>query len=238
MKKIAILSFALMLGASPLALAQTSSTGTEQNTTAPAPEMNKSADPNAPATQSTEQTPTAPSADQKATETAPSTDQKATETAPSTDQKATETAPSTEQKSTTDTTTTAPSTSQTTATANMPAGEEHLASEIIGATVYSPSGDNVGDINDLVVGADGKISMAVIGVGGFLGMGEKDVGIEMSRLRFEKAPAPSATDTSSTTTTTTATTPPAASEADNWRIVLDTTAEELKSMPDFDRSKY
>lgn len=242
MNKIAILTFALMLGASPLALAQTDTS--QSTTTAPATEMNKSADPNAPATQSTEQT--APSATQQSTEqTAPSTDQKATtETAPapSAEQKTTtETAPSTEQSTTQ--TETAPSTEQSTTTAQapMPAGKEHLGSEIIGATVYSPSGDNIGDVNDLVVSEDGKVSMVVIGVGGFLGMGEKNVGVEMSRLRFEMEPAaPATTDTSTTTTTTTTATPPAsdAAAADNWRIVLDTTADELKTMPDFDRSKY
>ncbi len=245
MKKIALLSFALALGVSPLALAQTSSTGTDQNATQQAPAMNQSTDQKAPApaTQSTEQTPTAPSTDQSKTTdtTAPSTDQsKSTETTPppSTDQSKTTdtTAPSTDQNATT----TAPSTSTATTEVPKAAGEEHLASDIIGSTVYSPSGDNIGDVNDMVVQSGGQVPIVVIGVGGFLGMGEKNVGIEMSRLRFEKAPVATttSTDTSSTSTSTATTPPPSTSSSSNWRIVLDATADELKAMPDFDGSKY
>src|SRR5262249_51161657 len=49
-----------------------------------------------------------------------------------------------------------------------------LASTLIGSTVYSPDNQKVGDINDVIVGLDGKVEGVVIGVGGFLGLGEKD----------------------------------------------------------------
>src|SRR6185503_14364924 len=42
---------------------------------------------------------------------------------------------------------------------------------------YNSADENLGDINDLVVGENGQIEAVVIGVGGFLGIGEKSVGI-------------------------------------------------------------
>ncbi|RUR34167.1 PRC-barrel domain-containing protein [Vreelandella nanhaiensis] len=44
--------------------------------------------------------------------------------------------------------------------------------------------DNIGTINDLIINEDGQIQAVVIGVGGFLGMGEKDVAIEWDSLEL------------------------------------------------------
>lgn len=44
--------------------------------------------------------------------------------------------------------------------------------------------DSIGKIDDLVIGADGRISHAVIGVGGFLGIGEKKVALEMREVKL------------------------------------------------------
>lgn len=44
--------------------------------------------------------------------------------------------------------------------------------------------DSIGEINDLVVGADGRITHAVLGVGGFLGIGEKNVALQLSQVRL------------------------------------------------------
>lgn len=62
-----------------------------------------------------------------------------------------------------------------------------LASTILDATIINVSGENVGDVNDLVVTSDGTVTGVVVGVGGFLGLGEKDVAIEMDRIdiRFD-----------------------------------------------------
>ena len=56
-----------------------------------------------------------------------------------------------------------------------------LASNLIGETVYNGTGENaenIGDVNDLVVGAKWHGRQLMIGVGGFLGIGEKDVAID------------------------------------------------------------
>lgn len=44
--------------------------------------------------------------------------------------------------------------------------------------------DSIGEVNDLMVGADGRISHAVLGVGGFLGIGEKDVALPLGQIRL------------------------------------------------------
>lgn len=50
-------------------------------------------------------------------------------------------------------------------------------SKLIGASVYGPDNASIGEINDLVIATDGKINAVVVGVGGFLGVGQKDVAL-------------------------------------------------------------
>lgn len=57
-----------------------------------------------------------------------------------------------------------------------------LAEDLLGATVFNGENENVGDINDLIIGLNGEVKGVIIGVGGFLGMGEKDVAVEMAAL--------------------------------------------------------
>ncbi|CAN5342048.1 hypothetical protein BH10PSE9_BH10PSE9_00270 [soil metagenome] len=62
-----------------------------------------------------------------------------------------------------------------------------LASKLIGQTVYSSDAadaQTVGAISDLIVGTDGEIKSAIIGVGGFLGMGQKDVAVDFSTIKW------------------------------------------------------
>ena len=65
----------------------------------------------------------------------------------------------------------------------------YLASNLMGHSVYASTAedaDRIGEIDDAIVGEDGSIKAVIIGVGGFLGMGEKDVAVDFSRLSFEK----------------------------------------------------
>lgn len=59
---------------------------------------------------------------------------------------------------------------------------DHLTSKIVGQYVYSKSGEKIGDVNDLVVDASGKVTGVVVGVGGFLGVGEKNVALPWSAM--------------------------------------------------------
>ena len=62
---------------------------------------------------------------------------------------------------------------------------EWLARVFIGQAVHNVAGETVGDINDLVFDRKGQISTAVIGVGGFLSMGEKSVGVPFGSLTYK-----------------------------------------------------
>lgn len=57
-----------------------------------------------------------------------------------------------------------------------------LASNLMGSSVYSTEDESIGDISDMIVNLDGTVEGVVIGVGGFLGIGEKRVAIEMGQL--------------------------------------------------------
>jgi sporulation protein YlmC with PRC-barrel domain len=64
---------------------------------------------------------------------------------------------------------------------------EWRTSKLIGLNVYN-NDDKIGDINELIVGKDGKIDAVVIGVGGFLGMGEHDVAVPFEKVKFLEEP--------------------------------------------------
>jgi sporulation protein YlmC with PRC-barrel domain len=94
--------------------------------------------------------------------------------------------------------------------------EGYLATKIIGETVYNGTGDdaqNIGDVNDIVIGKDGNVEAIVVGVGGFLGIGEKDVAVEYAQLNW------------------------AEKDGDRW-LVAPMTKEQLESQAAFDRSAY
>ncbi|WP_319529910.1 PRC-barrel domain-containing protein [uncultured Cohaesibacter sp.] len=65
-----------------------------------------------------------------------------------------------------------------------------LASGLLGEAVYSSAKEAggepelIGDINDIVMNGDGIAQAAVVGVGGFIGLGEKDVAVDFQRLQW------------------------------------------------------
>lgn len=70
------------------------------------------------------------------------------------------------------------------------ANSDALASRVINAKVYSgPNADaaEVGYVKDLVLGASGQISAVVLGIGGFLGAGEKNVAVAYSQIQWALA---------------------------------------------------
>ena len=62
---------------------------------------------------------------------------------------------------------------------------EWRARLFVGAAVQNSQGETVGDVNDLVFDRSGRISTVVLGVGGFLGMGEKNVAVPYGALSFK-----------------------------------------------------
>jgi len=83
------------------------------------------------------------------------------------------------------------------------------ASRYIGQTVYNRQEEAVGDINDLIFTKDGGVDAAVIGVGGFLGIGEKQVAMAFDAIEVQTV------------------------EGDEYRLIVDGTKEQLEAAPEF-----
>jgi sporulation protein YlmC with PRC-barrel domain len=79
------------------------------------------------------------------------------------------------------------------------AGEMWRSSKLIGLSIYNDQNEKLGDISEILLDKSGKADFVVIGVGGFLGIGQQDIMVEMSKLKFVDEPV----RTSSTTTSTT-----------------------------------
>ncbi len=60
--------------------------------------------------------------------------------------------------------------------------EEMLASTLLGTSVYNGENQSLGEINDILFDADGQLRTVVIGVGGFLGIAERDVAVPWKAL--------------------------------------------------------
>lgn len=84
-----------------------------------------------------------------------------------------------------------------------------LSNDFVGASVYSPNDEAVGDINDMIINLHGTVEGVVVGVGGFLGIGEKDVAVKMSAISVTLL------------------------KDGNVRLVLNSTKEELEAAPAF-----
>ncbi len=94
--------------------------------------------------------------------------------------------------------------------------EGNLASLIIGENVYNGAGNDaqdIGKVNDIVLSADGMAESLVIGVGGFLGMGQKNVAFDFGKATWAER------------------------DGDRW-LVVEATKEALEALPDFDRRAY
>jgi sporulation protein YlmC with PRC-barrel domain len=65
------------------------------------------------------------------------------------------------------------------------------ASKLVGVNVYGPNNEKVGDVNEVLIDRNGKAEAVVIGVGGFLGIGEKDVALPFDQVQWSDQPPPS-----------------------------------------------
>jgi sporulation protein YlmC with PRC-barrel domain len=124
------------------------------------------------------------------------------------------------------------------------------ASKIVGVNVYNDSNESLGSINDLLTDKTGNIKAVVIGVGGFLGVGEHLVAVPFDKVKFSTDPMVTASNTGGssgssgmkpvTSTGGTVGSAPAApattSKPNPWypdHAVLSATKDELKGMPEF-----
>jgi hypothetical protein len=113
-------------------------------------------------------------------------------------------------------------------------------SKVIGLNVYNDQNEKIGAIKELMLDKSGKIASAVIGVGGFLGMGERDVAVKFADLKWSNEPV--RTTSSSGSTTTRPATTGAGSTANSPKTypdhaVFNASKDQLKAMPQFDYNK-
>ena len=94
----------------------------------------------------------------------------------------------------------APAQSSSTPRAETPAkpvqeqsANEWRASKVIGLYVYNDANERLGSINEVLMDSSGKINKAVIGVGGFLGIGESNIALNFDQLKFVNEPMRTAT---------------------------------------------
>lgn len=91
--------------------------------------------------------------------------------------------------------------------------DQILANSLIGKSVYNNATDDaeaVGDINDIVISPNGTAEAVIIGVGGFLGIGEKDVAVDFDKVSW------------------------ADRNGERW-IIVDATKEQLEAAPAYER---
>lgn len=148
-----------------------------------------------------------------------------------------------------------PAPAATTTTSSMPS---HLkgswrASKLVGLAVYNEANEKLGDISEILVDNGGKINSVIVGVGGFLGVGQHDIAVSFDKLKWvdepirsastDKMPGSSGTSTTTTrpsTTTGAAGGGMAATTKNEWypdHAVMSGTKEQLKAMPAFKYSE-
>jgi sporulation protein YlmC with PRC-barrel domain len=66
--------------------------------------------------------------------------------------------------------------------------DEWRGSKLIGSSVYGPDNKSIGEIDDVIVASNGQIKAVVVGVGGFLGVGQKDVAVPFNSLNVSRKP--------------------------------------------------
>jgi sporulation protein YlmC with PRC-barrel domain len=117
------------------------------------------------------------------------------------------------------------------------------ASKVIGVNVYNENNEKIGDIQEIIIDKSAKVDNVVLGVGGFLGMGEHYVAVPMEKLKWVDEPVRTSSTTTapadkSTTTTGEANRAnrPERAASEKWypdHAVFNATKDQLKAMPQF-----
>jgi sporulation protein YlmC with PRC-barrel domain len=115
------------------------------------------------------------------------------------------------------------------------------ASKLIGVNVYNDNNEKIGDIQELIVDKSGKVDNVVLGVGGFLGMGEHYVAVPMEKLKWVDEPVRTSSTTTAPSDKSTVGEANRANRAERaaderWypdHAVYNATKDQLKAMPQF-----
>lgn len=106
------------------------------------------------------------------------------------------------------------------------AGPSLAASEVIGARIYASEGavdadaysgvqegwEDIGEVNDIILGRDGTVDAVLVDIGGFLGMGERQIAVDMAALKVVQDDA---------------------TDADDWFLVLQSDRATLEGAPEY-----
>jgi hypothetical protein len=119
------------------------------------------------------------------------------------------------------------------------ASNQWRASKLVGLNVYGPNDEKIGDINEVLLDRNGNVHAVVIGVGGFLGIGRKDVALPFSGLKWvshEQYQTSARTDRPAAPSTTG--TAPDKRNTDAYQgyphhAVVSMTKDQLKNAPEF-----
>ena len=138
----------------------------------------------------------------------------------------------------------APAADQRANTAMIKHSGEWRASKFIGLDIYNQQNEKIGDVNEILIDQNGRVTGYVIGVGGFLGMGEHDVLVKPDQIKLVNesvkrtdAPRPAATDARNAPVDRRAERTP----DEKWypdHAVMNATKDQLKALPEFKYSNY
>jgi sporulation protein YlmC with PRC-barrel domain len=106
------------------------------------------------------------------------------------------------------------------------------ASKLVGLNIYNPGDEKIGEIDEIMVNSSGSIDAVIVGVGGFLGVGEHRVAIPFKELKFvNKVERPATSKSGETTGAVKAERDRAVPYPDH--AVLSITKDQLKAAPEF-----
>lgn len=124
-----------------------------------------------------------------------------------------------------------------TSSPSMPAGDakfintqgtnQWLSSNFIGVDVVGPDNEKIGDVSDILFEKDGNIAAYVVGIGGFLGIGAKNVALAPSSFQVVPANADRATTGSAATT----------AQSDDIKLRLNMTKDRLRQAASFETKR-
>ena len=90
------------------------------------------------------------------------------------------------------------------------AANELTADKLTGARVYGPNDEDVGEINRIILDNNGQVDRVVLDIGGFLGVGERQIAVTMDELNIVKN-----------------------TKGDDFRVYIDANQANLKAQPEF-----
>lgn len=90
------------------------------------------------------------------------------------------------------------------------AANQMTSDDLLGSDIKNAAGESLGDVEQIIVSTDGELAGVIVGVGGFLGIGEKSVAINFEAITFETSP-----------------------DSGETLLILDSTKEELEAAPEF-----